>query len=185
VSIGGIYIGPRTVVTFGAELLWLGLSTIALILVNYASLGEPLTVTALFLQTFVLVALYLATFYVMDLYDSALITPTRALLLNLVQATGILLVIVGMVTAGTHILSLDSRVVLAHTLLTIAFVLIARLAIEHSADRVTGRGISFLFLPPSDPRQGVEGGRFSSPEKIDFDDAFKIFVRLLMGAHGK
>ena len=94
-SIGGIYIGPRTMVTFGAELLWLGLSTIALILVNHASLGEPLTVTALFFQTFVLVALYLATFYVMDLYDSALITPTRALLLNLVQATGILLVIVG------------------------------------------------------------------------------------------
>lgn len=148
-SIGGIYIGPRTVVTFGAELLWLGLSTIALILVNYASLGEPLTVTALFLQTFVLVALYLATFYVMDLYDSALITPTRALLLNLVQATGILLVIVGMVTAGTHILSLDSRVVLAHTLLTIAFVLIARLAIEHSADRVYPT--SLLGVVASDP----------------------------------
>ena len=108
-SIGGIYIGPRTVITFGAELLWLGLSTLLLIIVNCASLGEPVTLTALLLQSFVIVALYLAIFYVMDLYDSALITPTRDLMLNLVQATGILLVIIGMVTAGTDVLHLNPR----------------------------------------------------------------------------
>src|SRR5260370_42696999 len=131
-TIGGIYIGPRTVITFGAELLWLGLSTVSLIIVSCASLGEPVTVTSLLLQSFGLVALYLAIFYVMDLYDSALITPTRALLLNLIQATGILLFIIGMVTAGTQVLRLYPREVVAHPLLTIAFVLIARLAIKHT-----------------------------------------------------
>jgi exopolysaccharide biosynthesis polyprenyl glycosylphosphotransferase len=148
-SIGGVYIGPRTMITFGAELLWLGLSTFLLITVNCASLGEPLTLTALLFQTFGLVALYLAIFYAMDLYDSALMTPTKALLLNLVQATGILLVIIGIVTAGTHVLRLDPRVVLVHTLLTIAFVLIARLAIEHSAD--TTSPTSLLGVVASHP----------------------------------
>jgi exopolysaccharide biosynthesis polyprenyl glycosylphosphotransferase len=148
-SIGGIYIGPRTVITFGAELLWLGLSTVSLIIVNCASLGEPVTVTALLLQSFVIVALYLAIFYMMDLYDSALITPTRALILNLVQATGILLVIIGMVTAGTQVLRLDPRVVVAHTLLTIAFVLIARLAIEHTAN--PANPTSLLGVVAGDP----------------------------------
>jgi exopolysaccharide biosynthesis polyprenyl glycosylphosphotransferase len=148
-SIGGIYIGPRTVITFGAELLWLGLSTVSLIIVSCASLGEPVTVTSLLLQSFGLVALYLAIFYVMDLYDSALITPTRALFLNLVQATGILLVIIGMVTAGTQVLRLDPRVVVAHTLLTIAFVLIARLAIEHTAN--PAKPTSLLGVVAGDP----------------------------------
>lgn len=148
-SIGGIYIGPRIVITFGAELLWLGLSTVSLIIASCASLGEPLTVPALLLQTFVLVALYLAIFYVMDLYDSALMMPTRALLLNLVQATGMLLVIIGIVTAGTDILSLDSRVVFAHTVLTVAFVLIARLAVEHIAGPTVPTSI--LGVVASDP----------------------------------
>ncbi|MHB8383237.1 MAG: sugar transferase, partial [Candidatus Binataceae bacterium] len=56
-----------------------------------------------------------------------------AMLLNLVQATGLLLLIVGVVTAVTHILNLDPRLMIAHTLLTVAFVLLARLAIERSA----------------------------------------------------
>ena len=132
-SIGGIYIGSRSVIAFGAETLWLGLSTLLLVTVNSIWFGELLTLSTLLIQTFLLVALYLAVFYVMDLYDSALLTPTRDLLLNLVQAAGIFLIIIGMVTAGTHALKLNPSVVLAHALLTIAFVLIARLAIEHSA----------------------------------------------------
>jgi|ERR1017187_4595934 exopolysaccharide biosynthesis polyprenyl glycosylphosphotransferase len=147
--IGGIYIGLRILTTFGAELLWLGLSTVLLVIVNCASLNEPLTLTALLSQTSGVVALYVAIFYVMDLYDSALMTSTRALLLNLAQATGIFLVIIGVVTAGTHVLSLDPRLVLAHTLLTIAFVLIARLAIEHSAN--LANPASLLGVVASDP----------------------------------
>jgi exopolysaccharide biosynthesis polyprenyl glycosylphosphotransferase len=148
-SIGGIYIGPRTVITFSAELLWLGMSTILLITVNRVSLGDSLTLTAILLQALVLVALYLAIFYVMDLYDSALLTPTRGLLLNLVQAAGILLVIIGIVAAGTHVLRLNPRVVFVHTALTIAFVLIARLAIEHSADPAIRA--SLIGVVASDP----------------------------------
>ncbi|MFZ1889098.1 MAG: sugar transferase [Candidatus Binataceae bacterium] len=132
-SIGGIYIGPRTLITFSAELLWLGLSTVFLVIVNCASLGEPLTLSALIFQTTAVVSLYMAIFYVMDLYDSALMSFTGALLLNLVQATGILLVIVGVVTAGTHVLNLNPRLMIAHTLLTVLFVLLARLAIQHSS----------------------------------------------------
>ena len=132
-SIGGIYIGPRILFTFGAELLWLGLSTVLLVIVNCASLNVPLTLNLLVFQSSAVVALYMAIFYVMDLYDLALMSFTGALLLNLVQATGILFVIVGVVTAGTHVLNLDPRLMIAHTLLTVVFVLLARLAIEHSA----------------------------------------------------
>lgn len=132
-SIGGIYIGPRIMITFGAELLWLGLSTVLLVIVNCASLNEPLTLSALLFQTSAVVFLYMAIFYVMDLYDQALLSFTGALLLNLVQATGILLVIVGIVTAGTHVLNMDPRLMFAHTLLTVIFVLLARLAIQRSS----------------------------------------------------
>lgn len=132
-SIGGIYIGPRILITFGAELLWLGLSALLLVTLNCASLNEPVSLASLLFQTLGVVGLYVAVFYVMDLYDAALMSFTRALLLNLIQATGILLVAVGLVTAGTHILNLDPRLMLAHTLLTVLFILLARLAIEHSA----------------------------------------------------
>ncbi len=131
-SVGGIYIGPRVLITFSAELLWLGLSTVLLVIVNCATLNEPLTLSALVFQTSAVVILYMVIFYVMDLYDSALMSFSGTLLLNLIQATGILLVMVGVVTAGTHVLNLDPRLMFAHTILTVGFVLLARLAIQHS-----------------------------------------------------
>jgi len=148
-SIGGIYIGPRTLITFGAELVWLGASAVLLVVVNCGSLGEPLTLTAVLFQSTAVVVLYVAIFYVMDLYDSTLMGFTRVLLLNLAQATGILLVIIGVVTAGTHLLRLDPRLVLAHTLLTVIFVLAARYAVQHSAPSANSSAL--LGLVASDP----------------------------------
>ena len=113
-SIGGIYIGPRILITFGAELLWLGLSTVLLVIVNCASLGEPLTFSALLFQTFSVVFLYMAIFYVMDLYDPAFMGFTGTLLLNLVQAIGIFLVIVGVVMADSCFESGSASDVRAH-----------------------------------------------------------------------
>jgi len=133
-SIGEIYIGPRILITFGAELLWLGLSTVVLVILNCASLGEPFTLAGLFIQTSGVVGLYIAIFYVMDLYDAALMTSPRAIMLNLLQAAGFLLIILGMVTAGLHVLKLDTRLVIAHTFLTVVFVMTARLAIEYSTN---------------------------------------------------
>ena len=152
-SIGGIYIGPRTLMTFGAEFAWLGASAVLLVIVNFGSLGEPLTLTALLFQSSAVVTLYVAIFYVMDLYDSELMGFTRTLLLNLAQATGILLVIIGVVTAGTHFLRLDARLVLAHTLLTVIFVLLARYAFQHSASSADSTAL--LGLVASDPLRSV------------------------------
>ena len=115
-----------------------------LVIVNCATLNEPLTLSALVFQTSAVVILYMVIFYVMDLYDSALMSFSGTLLLNLVQATGILLVIIGVVTAGTHILNLDPRLMIAHTLLTVVFVLLARLAIQRSAIPAIRR----RFSPP-------------------------------------
>ena len=132
--VGGIYIGSRVLLTFGAELLWLGLSTSLLVIVNCAALEDPLTLTTLLYQTSAVVGLYIATFYVMDLYDSTVLTSIRALLLNLLEAIGVLFVIIGTVMASTHLFSFDPRLLFAHTLITVIFVLVARLAIDHSAN---------------------------------------------------
>jgi hypothetical protein len=55
--------------------------------------------------------------------------------------------------------------------------------VEHPADRIAGRCVGLLLFAASDPRQGVQSGCLSCPQEIDLDDAFVVFVRLLMRAH--
>ena len=129
-SVGGIYIAPRSLITFSAELIWLILSGVALVLINGAASHEPLSGIVLLSQTAVLLGTYLTIFFLMDLYAQEVMTPGRALLLNLGQALALLCVVFGILAIGTTILRVDPYLALVHVLITAVFVVCARSAID-------------------------------------------------------
>jgi lipopolysaccharide/colanic/teichoic acid biosynthesis glycosyltransferase len=131
-SVGGIYIAPRSLIAFSSELLWLAISAALLVIVNGAFVQQPISLSLLLYQSSMIVAIYISIFYMMDLYDLDLVTPRRALLINLAQSIGLLSVIIGGLEAGTRILRLDPRLAAAHLLLTALFVISARAVIDHA-----------------------------------------------------
>jgi exopolysaccharide biosynthesis polyprenyl glycosylphosphotransferase len=132
-SVGGIYIAPRSLIAFGAEFLWLIFSAIALVIINSAATKEPLSGMVLLSQTGTVVGTYLAIFFLMDLYGQEVMTPGRALLLNLAQALALLCVVIGILAIGTTILPVDPYFALAHVFLTAIFVICARITIDRLA----------------------------------------------------
>ena len=106
-SVAGIYIAPRSLIAFSAELIWLILSGVALVLISGSVSHEPLSGMVLLSQTAVLLGTYLTIFFLMDLYAQEVMTPGRALLLNLVQALALLCAVFGILAIGTTILRVD------------------------------------------------------------------------------
>lgn len=143
-SVGGIYIPPRSLIAFSAELLWLMFSAVALVLLSRATTNEPVSGMFLLSQTAVLVGTYLTIFFLMDLYAREVMTPGKALLLCLAQALALLCVVFGILKIGTTILRVDPYLALVHVLLTAVFVVCARSVIDRAADStrpVTGIGV--------------------------------------------
>jgi lipopolysaccharide/colanic/teichoic acid biosynthesis glycosyltransferase len=131
-SVSGIYIAPRSLITFSSELLWLAISAVLLMIVNSRGVPEPLSFALLAYQSSIIVGIYISIFYMMDLYDLDLVTPRRALLINLTQSMGLLCMIVGGLEAGTRILRIDPRLAAVHLLLTAFFVISTRAVIDHT-----------------------------------------------------
>ncbi len=129
-SVGGIYIAPRSLIAFSAELIWLILSGVALVLISGSVSHEPLSGMVLLSQTAVLLGTYLTIFFLMDLYAQEVMTLGRALLLNLVQALALLCAVFGILAIGTTILRVDPYLALVHVFLTAVFVVCARSAID-------------------------------------------------------
>jgi len=129
-SLSGLYVGPRRLITFSSEVLWLAISTALLVVLNGSS-AQHHSIALLAYQSTAIVAIYISIFYLMDLYDLDLVTPRRALLINLAQSIGLVCITLGGLEAGTRILRLDPRLALAHLLLTALFVVSGRALIDH------------------------------------------------------
>lgn len=125
-SVGGIYITPRSLIAFSAEFIWVMLSAVALVVISSAATNEPLSGRLVLSQAALLLAIYLTIFFLMDLYAWDVMTPGRALLLNLGQALAVLCVVFGILVIGTKILSVDPYLALVHLFLTAIFVICAR-----------------------------------------------------------
>ena len=130
-SFGGIYIAPRGLITLSAEVIWLALSTIVLVAINCASMQEPLNGALVLNQTAAVVMVYVTIFYLMDLYSLVLLTARRALLLNLVQAAGLVCAAIGVLGILTPVLRFSPALIFSHLLLTALFVVCARAVIDH------------------------------------------------------
>ena len=130
-SFGGIYIAPRGLITLSAEVIWLALSTIVLVAINCASMQEPLNGALVLNQTAAVVMVYVTIFYLMDLYSLVLLTARRALLLNLVQAAGLVCAAIGVLGILTPALRFSPALIFSHILLTALFVVCARAVIDH------------------------------------------------------
>src|ERR1700730_3782047 len=130
-SFGGIYIAPRGLITLSAEVIWLALSTIVLVAINCASMQEPPNAALVLNQTAVVVMVYVTIFYLMDLYNLDLVTARRALLLNLVQAAGLVCAAIGVLGILTPALRFSPALIFSHILLTALFVVCARAVIDH------------------------------------------------------
>src|SRR5258705_728537 len=55
--------------------------------------------------------------------------------------------------------------------------------IKHPPNRVAGSGIRFFLFPSAQPGKSIQGGRFSRPQEIEFDNSFDVLVRLLLVTH--
>jgi exopolysaccharide biosynthesis polyprenyl glycosylphosphotransferase len=130
-SFSGIYIAPRGLMTFSAEVIWFALSAIVLVEINGASIKEPLNATLFLNQTAAVVMIYVTIFYVMDLYNLDLAAARRTLLLNLVQAAGLVCTAIGILGILNPQLRFSPPLIFSHILLTALFVVCARAAIDH------------------------------------------------------
>lgn len=140
-SFGGIYIAPRGLITLSAEVIWLTLSTIVLVAINCASMQEPLNATLVVNQTAAVVMVYVAIFYVMDLYTLDLVSARRTLLLNLVQAAGLVCAAVGVLGTFTPLLRFNPALIFSHILLTALFVVCARTVINNMSHPLAPIGV--------------------------------------------
>jgi exopolysaccharide biosynthesis polyprenyl glycosylphosphotransferase len=131
-SVFEIYIAPRSLIAFGAELVWLVLSALALCVIANTSIHGHIAPMSLADQVSVIIAIYLSVFYLMDLYQENFLEPGRDLLLNLTQAGCIVAFVIGAVEVSTKVLPFHPFLTVAHLLLTAAFVICARAAIQHT-----------------------------------------------------
>src|SRR5437588_2923948 len=83
------YLGSRTGIFLNAELAWFALSAAVLAVVGELRANEFPNSRLAFGQAGTLLFVYLLAFYLMDLYDLDILTPRRALLLKLMQATAL------------------------------------------------------------------------------------------------
>ena len=129
-SVGEIYIAQRRLVAFGAELLWLVLSAVALCSIGNTSIDAHVAAGSLIQRTAVIISIYLLVFYLMDLYQQDVLEPGGALLRNLTQAGCVVGVLIGGLEISTELLPLDPFLTFAHLMFTAAFVLCARTLIQ-------------------------------------------------------
>lgn len=130
-SFGGIYIFPRRLIILSADFIWLALSAIALVTINCASMREPLNPTLALNQAAAVVMVYISIFYLMDLYDLSLVSAQRELLLNLVEAAGLVCAALGVLGALMPLLRFSPALIFSHILLTALFVVYARVVINN------------------------------------------------------
>src|SRR5580692_6318528 len=100
-SVFEIYIAPRSLIAFGAELVWLVLSALALCVIANTSIHEHIAPVSLADQVAVIIAIYLSVFYLMNLYQENFLELGRDLLLNLMQAGCIVAFVIGAVEVST------------------------------------------------------------------------------------
>jgi exopolysaccharide biosynthesis polyprenyl glycosylphosphotransferase len=140
-SFGGIYIIPRRLVALSADVIWLALSAIALVTINCASMREPLNPALALNQAAAVVMVYLGIFYLMDLYDLSLVSAQRELLLNLVEAAGLVCAALGVLGALMPLLRFSPTLIFSHILLTALFVVYARAVINNVSYPLVDIGI--------------------------------------------
>jgi lipopolysaccharide/colanic/teichoic acid biosynthesis glycosyltransferase len=129
-SIGGIYIAPRGLVTFLSEFLWLALSSAMLVGVGCWAQKQVPTAALVLDRSLIIVTAYVAAFYLMDLYAGEMLKPRRALLQNLGQAVGLMCIGLGLLTLATRGVPFAPPLVLTHASLTVLFVIVGRTAID-------------------------------------------------------
>src|ERR1700722_15220073 len=135
-SVCEIYIAPRSLIAFGAELIWLILSALALCVISNTPIHEHIAPASLVDQVAVIIAIYVSVFYLMDLYQESFLKPGRDLLLNLTQAGCIVTFVIGAVEVSTTVLPFHPFLTAAHFLLTAAFVICARAAIQYTCSGI-------------------------------------------------
>jgi exopolysaccharide biosynthesis polyprenyl glycosylphosphotransferase len=138
-TLGEIYIAPRSLIAFGTELLWLVLSASMLCAIGNASINTRIASISLISQTAIIIAIYLSIFYLMDLYQQDLLEPGPTLFLNLTQAGCLVFVTIGGLEIWTKLLPFEPLLTFGHFLLTAAFVLCARATIREIGNTSGGR----------------------------------------------
>ncbi|MBV8771525.1 MAG: sugar transferase, partial [Deltaproteobacteria bacterium] len=112
------------------EMIWLGASGFALVQVSQALTEDPPDWMLSASQLGTVIFIYAFAFYLMDLYDLDIVAPRRALVLNLVQAIGLVCVTIGLLERCFDGLAIPLRLVLFHAGLTASFVIISRTAVD-------------------------------------------------------
>lgn len=158
VLFGNRYVNVRTLMTLGVETVWLAGSSVALVLLNQMWVQRLQPMSVVLERAGSLAAVYLAVFFLMDLYDLDMVTPRRALVLNLIQALGLVCVIVGALKAGFWILRIRPWFILAHLALTAVVVVSARQLIDRYV-RARHPLISIGFIGGPDAIAEVEKER--------------------------
>jgi exopolysaccharide biosynthesis polyprenyl glycosylphosphotransferase len=120
----------RSALIFGLELLWLAASGAALVKLSNVLTEQPPDPLLSLNELGVVVFTYVFAFYVMDLYDLDVVAARRALVLNLVQALGVVCVTIGLLERCFDGLSLPLKLVLFHAGLTAIFVIAARTVVD-------------------------------------------------------
>lgn len=126
VLFGNRYVNVRTLMTLGVETAWLGASCIALVFLNQAWSQRPEPMGVVLEHAGSLVMVYLAVFFLMDLYDLDMVTPRRALVLNLIEALGLICIVVGALKAGFWIIRIRPWFILMHLAVTAVVVVSGR-----------------------------------------------------------
>jgi exopolysaccharide biosynthesis polyprenyl glycosylphosphotransferase len=152
-TVGEIYIAPRSLITFGTELLWLVLSALALCSIGNASMAARIAPVSLIDQTAIIIAIYLSIFYLMDLYQQDLLEPGRTLFFNLTQAACLVFFAIGGIEIWTKLLPFEPLLTFGHLLLTAAFVICARATMQQIGNNSEHSGISVGIVAGETTRQ--------------------------------
>ena len=141
----GRILRSRLVLVLGVELLWLGASGFALVKLSHALTQEPPDWTLSLNELGAVIFIYAFAFYLMDLYDLDIVAARRALVLNLVQAIGLVCVTFGLLQRGVDGFAIPLRLVLLHAGLTASFVIASRTAVDWLLrDRVPSLRLGFI-----------------------------------------
>lgn len=135
----------RVALVLALELIWLGASGFALVKISHVLTEEPPDWMLSASQLGTVIFIYAFAFYLMDLYDLDIVAPRRALVLNLVQAIGLVCVTIGLLERCLDGLAIPLRLVLFHAGLTASFVISSRTAVDWLLrDRVPSLRLGFV-----------------------------------------
>jgi lipopolysaccharide/colanic/teichoic acid biosynthesis glycosyltransferase len=126
----GRILRSKTTLVLALELLWFAGSVVVLVRLSHVLTQVPPDLLLSLNELGVVTFTYVFAFYLMELYGLDMVATRRALVLNLVQALGLVCITIGLLERCFDGLSLPLKLVLFHAGLTAVFVIAARTAVD-------------------------------------------------------